>query len=119
MNKAIALKEVMKATTCAAQTMAWPSIQSFTGLDVVSMDNVIITFLTVCQGIHKQNFSFESLSAEPTIPKQIHGQLPSYHEMLLCRVWNLNKFKPSYVEQRGTVTALPSAFTDSPTVHLA
>lgn len=87
------------ATTWAAQKMSWPSAQSFKGLDVVSMDNVI-TLPRVYQGIHKQNFSCGSLSAESTIPKQIHGQLPSYHEMLLCRVWNMNKFKPSYVELR-------------------
>lgn len=80
MNKTLALKEVMKATTCAAQKMPWPLTQNFTGLDVVSMDNVIIPLPTVCQGIHKQNISCGSLSAESTIPKQIHGQLPSYHE---------------------------------------
>lgn len=97
----------MKATTCAAQKIPWPSTQSITGLDVVSMDNVIITLPTVWQGIHKQSFSCGSLSAESTIPKQNHGQLPSYHEMLLCRVWNMNKFKPSYVELKGRHCCCP------------
>lgn len=49
MNKTLALKEIMKAITCAAQKMPWHSPQSFTGR-VVSMDNVIITLPTVCQG---------------------------------------------------------------------
>lgn len=31
-------KEVMKATTCAAQKMAWPLTISFMGLEVVPMD---------------------------------------------------------------------------------
>lgn len=118
-NKTRALKEVMKATSCAAQKMAWSLTHSFTGLDVVSMDNVIVTLLTNCQGIPIQNFSCRSLSVESTIPKQIHGQLPSYPEMLLCRVWNENKLKPTLAEQRRTVAALSSAFTDSKTVHLA
>lgn len=86
--------------------MPWPSTQIFTGLDVVSMDNVIITWPTVCQGIHKQNISYGSLSAESTIPKQINGQFSSCNEMLLWRMWNMNKFKPRYVELSGTVTAL-------------
>jgi len=63
MNKALAHKEVMKATTCAAQKMAWPLTVSFMGLKVVPMDWVIFTLLTNCQGIHMQNLSCGSLSA--------------------------------------------------------
>lgn len=99
--------------------MLRPSTQSFTGFDV-SMDNAIITLPTVCQGIHKQNFSCGFLSAESTIPKQSMANCPVIMKSLYAGsgIWiNLSPVMLNW--ETGTVTALSRAFTDSKIVHLA
>lgn len=79
----------MKATTFAAQKIPWPSTQIFRGLDVVSMENVIITAPTVCQRTHKQNFSCGSLSVESTIQNKSMASCPVIMKCFYagCGIW--------------------------------